>query len=477
MTNIKKIHLHPETIATTMAIFLLSIFLLVVINWGFSWMIYLFCVGGAVLISVVYPRAGFFAILFSMMVFGWSFALTPLYFDNLEIKLFPVDVVFGAVLLGTIFQIFSGKLKFSFQKRDWLVVGFIFLTGIYFIFSFWNPESFFSLAFSSLKNYGFYSLMYFAAAALFQNTKDRERLFQIFFFGASVLVGFILYGILNGEGLWVDVTPLSTIGQRTLGFHHAFYVSLALLALLAYWSFGKEKKDIFLKAVFVFWMLGIAGSLMRHLWIGLLVATGGIYFLIKKDQQKILCRNIFSYGIVLMIGMFLAVYFSWLFPQAEISENINAIGQYFGQRISSFSDISADDSFAWRESVWSAVWEKYRETPIFGIGLGEKIFISQGKYVDIVEVRNVHNSPLIILAQMGIFSIGLLFSLVFSLFRKARQKIISQKGDWMDLATLGGLVFYLAVFMFQPYLELNMLSLPFWMILGLLRADNLKLRG
>ncbi len=84
-----------------------------------------------------------------------------------------------------------------------------------------------------------------------------------------------------------------------------------------------------------------------------------------------------------------------------------------------------------------------------------------------MEVRNIHNSYLVILVQMGIPALVVLSLLSFQIVKNIKTII---KKDWLQTALVLVLISLLVNFMFQPYLETNLLGIFFWIILGLLRA-------
>jgi hypothetical protein len=48
-----------------------------------------------------------------------------------------------------------------------------------------------------------------------------------------------------------------------------------------------------------------------------------------------------------------------------------------------------------------------------------------------------------------------------------KQLLFKKEKKWIDISIITLLIFYLGVFMFQPYLETNLLGIFFWIILGL----------
>jgi O-antigen ligase len=117
--------------------------------------------------------------------------------------------------------------------------------------------------------------------------------------------------------------------------------------------------------------------------------------------------------------------------------------------------------------VWSEGFREYSKNPIFGLGLGQRIYVENEDYRDFVEVRNIHNSLLVLLFQFGLTPFFLFLAFIYANLKDILQKA---KKDWIDTALIIFLVYYLVIFLFQPYLETNLLGIFFWIILGLIAA-------
>ncbi len=452
-------------------ILLASFFILSNFAVGFIFPLFIFFFGLSAVIAFSHPRSGIYAIVFLTFIFERFFTLQPIILGRSEYKLYPLDILFLAVILGIIFQKIQGKIKFNFKKIDFLSIGFILLSAIYFLASIFVIKSDFALSFSSFKNYAFYPLFYFSIIFLINKKEHLENFLRFAFAGAVGIIFFIIYGLISGEGLWSQFTPLSTEGIRTLAFTHAFYLSLAFIAIISYFAFKKERLTKIYHTVLILWIVGIVGSMMRHLWIGLAVALVLMYFIIPKDIKnnfRKLTISIIASALIFFVGL---VYLASIFPNTEISDASNSVSKVISSRFVSVFSASNDESFAWRTVAWKEALKEYSKNPVLGIGFGKKVFVEIGKYRDLVEVRNIHNSLLVILAQMGVFSVILLFTLIFTNIKKLYKKI--SKG-WFDFALLGMACFYLIVILFQPYLETNLLGIFFWMILGLIRVETYR---
>ncbi|MFZ2226055.1 MAG: O-antigen ligase family protein [Candidatus Moraniibacteriota bacterium] len=468
MFDIKqKNQIQPETISAIFSIVFLSLFILANFFVGFVLPLYLLAVAIAFALAVMHPRSGLLTLIFLTLIFERFFTLSPLVLGKVEYKLFLPDIIMLGILLGLLFARL-GKHKNTtkkFQLADGLLLGFMILNIIYYFLSVYLFGSDAYLSFSSLKNYVFYGLLYFITYLTINSREQLDRLLKFYFSGAVLILGFVLFGILNGEGLWTQFTPLSTEGVRILAFPHGLYLSLVFIPVLLFAIFRKKNWLIIFSLAFA---VGIVGTMMRHLWVALALAIALIYIFLKREQ-KINARNIFLKTIFPLIGAsILFFYLALLLPQSKLNDSFSGVSKALSQRSISIANAGDDESFIWRTIVWRSAWEKYRNNLILGIGTGQTVSVENGKYHDFIEIRNMHNSFLTILVQFGILGIGLFLAFVLvhvkMLFREA-----DFRQNFHKLAFFSILTICLVAFMFQPYLETNLLAMFFWINLGLIR--------
>ena len=458
--------------------------------------------GGA--IAFFYPRAGLAAAVFLTFIFERFFALQPLFIGRNEYKLYPLDIILIAVLASVALHLFisrhserseesrnnsaavldngipqknrsGGKIK----SAGFYLTAFIILSAIYFFISVFVLKNDFGLSFSSLKYYSFYPLLYFAAAYLFGSREKVLWLLKFALAGAVGIIFFIVYGLVSGHGLWSDFTPLSTEGVRTLAFTHAFYLSMTLTAVVIYAVYSREKQSRghgreqmivkILSILAAVWIIGIVGSMMRHLWGSLLVVFLAGLFLVPQKLRKKYLRTAAAYAGAALIAIMVFTYLALMFPASTMNDVAARAGEIISRRVESLGSVSTDESFSWRNVVWKEAAGEYLKSPFFGVGFGKKLYTQIESYKDYVEVRNIHNSYLVILVQMGIPALILLG---FFAWRIVKEIKANWRGDWMETGFVLVLIGLLVNFMFQPYLETNLLGIFFWLTLGLLRGAN-----
>lgn len=478
--NKPSFNIHIETLSAIFIIVFVSAFILANFFIGFTWPIYLTAMAVAFILSVFYPRSGLYAIIFLTIVFERFFTLAPVYIGRMEYKFYPIDIIILAIFLGLFFNFFqktkAERNNFKLIKNDWVLIAFIFLNIIYFLASVFVIKSNTSLAFSSLKNYGFYSLFYFISWMLIQNREELKRLFHFFLAGALAIIGFIFFGIINGKGLWTQFTPLSTPGVRILAFTHGLYLSLAFMAVIVYLILGKNKlKKRYLYWILPIWLIGIVGTMMRHLWINLILALLIIYYFVPKKKKKIFRKLAKNFSLIFLIGLTFVIYFVSISPNSQSAFFVQNTVHDIEERGVSIINARADKSFNWRKLVWNTAYDDFKNNPVLGIGTGKLIYVQTQNYHDYVEIRNIHNSFLAILIQTGFLGFGILAYFLYKNIHDLMKALKKKTYQFYALSILGALVFYLGAIMFQPYLETNLLSIFFWIGLGLSREIAVNL--
>jgi O-antigen ligase len=276
-----------------------------------------------------------------------------------------------------------------------------------------------------------------------------------------------------GEGLWSGYTPLSTGGVRKLAFTHGLYLTLAFFPSILYLIFinvhKKYTRAMGWHVMLSFWMLGIVGTLMRHLWIALLGVLMSLWIFLPNEKRKLFIKTITKLAVPFMIGGVCIFYVIVMNPQSIFSRQLEKTLGFVSTRAISVVSSGEDESFSWRSLVWKSAYERFQSNPLLGIGTGEKIYVEKEGYREFIEGRNIHNSYLAILIQLGIVGIGLFLS---GVYMNIKNLFFSQGDDeymFYKFSILSVMAIYILAMPFQPYLEANLLAIFFWMSLGLAR--------
>jgi O-antigen ligase len=162
------------------------------------------------------------------------------------------------------------------------------------------------------------------------------------------------------------------------------------------------------------------------------------------------------------------IYGILLFPQSDVSQDVITIFSLVSERVYSSVD-QFDESGHWRTVIWSESWQSLYESHFLGIGLGQGMYVEIGGYRDFVEVRNIHNSLLALLLQMGVIGFMVFGTYVFLALQYSWRVFFSPHEEGIITRTLYALVLFQCIaFLFQPYLETNLLSVFFWITIGVL---------
>ncbi len=470
MQDEKSKKLSLDLIAAIFIVAFVGMFLMANYFFGFNLPLYLVAMSVGSAAAFLHPRAGLYAIIFLTFIFERFFTLAPIVMGRSEYKLYPIDVLIFALLAGIAFQIAARKLSFKFKKIDLAIFVFIAMSVSYFFLSTIVFHSNSSLTFSSSKNYAYYALLYFATFILINNQKHLKELAATLYAGAISILWFVFYGIVTGKGLWSDFTPLSTEGVRTLAFTHGFYLAMMLLLSLVYIAYRWNRFSKWLLILTPIWFLGVAGSMMRHLWISLFFAVIFLIVIFAKAERERIKKYATNYILIVTCLLVVIFYGATLFPRSEAYESLmNSVGM-FSSRVTSITNTGGDESIIWRSAVWQQSIKQYVSSPLIGIGYGKLVSVEIGKYHDFVEIRNIHNSFLVILVQMGIMGLGsLAAAIIFLGYPLLKKKFSDDTWQIASSAAMGILLMQIIAFMFQPYLEANLLSIFFWINLGLLR--------
>ncbi len=443
---------------------------------GFSLPLYLGVLPLSAGLAFFFPRAGLVAALITTLLFERFFTLQPLVIGENAYKLYPLDIILGAVLFSGLFLwLREGRGFLRLRAMDgWLISFFVFISALFFGMLLGERGVFLEVAFSTWKNYIFYGALIFFLGGAIRSKEDVLALVKLLWYGLLGASVFLFVGIVRGGGLWTEYTPLSTAGTRFLAFPHAFYFSLGLLVLLLSLPLWYEKVKKEQRLLLMLWTLilvaGIALSLMRHLWLGLtitlLVAIAFSPFIYGRVLFRYIGRFIFP-----LVSIFATFFvFLTIVPMSNTSLKFSQGLSVMQERFISIGN-QYDESLAWRGKVWESTWVHFRINPLLGIGFGVSVPVELGDYHQFVEVRNMHNSWLALLVQTGVIGTLLFLGYLVTLLVAFWRLVLIDDTLRQARLALSGLVFFQAlVFFSQPYLETNLLSLFFWLTLGIIRA-------
>ena len=456
-----------------------------VILFGFSLPLYILFV--LILAAVIFavPGTGLPIIILSTMWFQRWFTLEPIVLGDVVYKLYPLDVVFLLTILAFIFHQAFGKERFHLpiHRLESMFLVFFFTCVLYLARSFLDGQADQALAVSAFKNYAFYGMLYFLIIYSVRSLVELKRLLKVLLVGGFGIIGFIFIGIIRGEGLWTEFNPLSTEGVRLLSFPHAFYLSFVLVLTLVLFVYRLRPERV---TVLTMWiqLIGLLGSLMRHLWISVFLVTAFLFVVVPKTVKAATAR-FFAKNVALLTlaGTFVA-FVVILFPLSDASLTVRDFTQPVYQRARSLARSTADSSARWRIFAWRAARESFTEHALFGVGYGQDLTIDFETYRVVVPIRDLHNSLLVLLVQMGMLGFGIFLASLIMIGVRFFDAWKRRGMYWpYQLALFGAWLVFVAASFWQPYFETNFTGIFFWILLGFLMVslrlddENVNLTG
>lgn len=470
--SISNFLIEPTTLYAAITYAYLAAFIVVGIIYQPSLLLYALITLSAAIFIIPYPTIGLGAIVIMTMWFERFFTLQSLVIDNQTYKLYPLDIVVGLTIIGIVIGALRHRHwpSINWQICDRILLLFIIYTSYKFIVSTITPGADFSIAFSSFKNYAIYPVLYFLVLILLRHRENWTNMIRTMIGAGVGIIAFIIIGLALGEGLWTEYTPLSTSGVRLLAGTHAFYlivISMITISMIAEYS---RRWRVVMIGLLMVWLVGIVGSLMRHLWVAMAVGGAAILTMVADHERHRLVR----YGAqAVLVVIMLATIIFWLtslFPNTAFQATLDQVADNTFSRVGSVSDLSVDTSATWRVMVWQVAFERWLENPAFGVGFGQAITIGGTDWQTNEFIRNIHNSPLAIAVQTGLVGIGLLVLWLYTIFNYGFQTLRNHR----DYTLIAGLIAALAVLifssLFQPYLETNLTGIFLWIIAGLIRV-------
>lgn len=462
-SRISKVTLYTILATIFVVLFVISTFFI-----GFSLPIYILCLFFASVFIFINPEVGLYVIIICTLIFERFFTLQPLVWGENVYKIYPLDILLLVTILSfLVYKIKNPDKKFFISKVGLAILVFVFFSFVSVIYGVVKGGQV-SLALSSFKNYAVYAVFFFLIINLIQSRQQFKRLINVFLISGVFLLFFVGAGFIRGAGLWIEYTPLSTLGTRLLAPTHAFYLSLIVLFSLILWVYRKNIFGSFAGILILIQLLGIVGSLARHLWIGLVIAFIVSFLLLKRKYKKNLLKILAFQILIILILVLIYSWFSYLI-YGEISLfNLELVKSSL-IRLKTLSLAPEDESAYYRLFAWQRAWQLFKEKPIFGIGFGHQLTFDFFGYPTRIEVRELHNDFIGIALQMGIIGLCSFLSILiifikslFGIFKK-----ISQDLRPYLIGTIGGLVLFIISANFGTYFDINLLVIFFWIILGM----------
>lgn len=463
--------------ATRMTILIMGLFLFSTILFGQSLILYIVALVLCSFFILQYPAVGLVSSLVLTMWFERHMTLQPLIAGGITYKVYPIDFFLLLTGIGVLIGLLQKKLHWQWKRLDTIIAIFGLLVTVAFARSFVTSGVSPEIAFSTFKNYILYAIIYVYASLLLTNRDEWQWCMKWFAIGGVGLFFFLVYGMLAGEGVWSEYTPLSTLGTRLIAGTHIFYMTLFSFWVLAMYIW--ESKQDRHTPPFILFLLAIIGvglvvSLVRHLWIALLVLLGvWLIFFVKEERDRFL--QIFVKGAVAFVCVgFIGV---WLYGlvTGEPPRQLTRIAFVVAERVSVSNVINlTDSSFGWRVAAWQAGVDLWQADPIFGAGLGRPLVGLFDVTPFEIFVRDLHNNYLGILIQLGLVGIGLVVYWIYYVLKDSYtlwyyrdQLEIFEKR--LLFTCLSWILLFVIVFSVSVYWDVNFFIIWWWFALAAFR--------
>ena len=462
----------PAIIYTIFATVFVSIFVVSTFFTSFNVYLYVFCLGFASFFILKKPEAGLYTIIISTFIFEQFFTLQALVFGENVYKIYPLDILIIVTLISFVFHLLRSGQKIRLSQVGLGIIVFIIFCIISFAYGLATAGDF-DTSFSTLKNYALYSILFFLVINIIRERVQVERLVKIFLFGGLALFFFIFYGIINKSGLWIEYTPLSTVGTRLLAPTHAFYLCIVVLILLNFLAYKKNYFGQLAVPIILIQILGVVGSLSRHLWLALAVGVLFSFFFLSKRNKKSLLKILAIQLFLVIIVISLYLWFDYI-----ISGKLNTMVDEFikstAARLQSFSVFMEDESSTFRLLAWQEAWKSFKGSPLVGIGFGHKLTFDYFGYPVRIDIRELHNNFVGIALQMGLLGFTA-FGAANILFCRQAYKIFKKSAKQFRpyiLSFFACYILFLVCANFGTYFDINLLVIFFWIFLGVVVATG-----
>lgn len=453
---------------TLLAVIFVSLFIISTFFIPFNIYLYLLVLFFASLFIFKKPEVGLYAIIVLTFIFERFFTLQPIVWGEYTYKIYPLDILTIITSLSfLVYKLRRPQGKLFIEKQGTIILIFALFALFSTIYGIWHGGMT-SLAFSTFKNYAIYSIFFFLVINIIDTREKLKRLVEVFLISGVALLFFILLGWWRRQGLWIEYTPLSTLGTRLLAPTHAFYLSLVVLFSLNLYAYKKKLFSGLTFPIILIQLLGIIGSLSRHLYLALFLAIFVSFIFIPRQHKKNLLKIILTQTLLIVI---LIAIFSWTsyLLTGEVPILGSEIVKSTVARIKTISLAPEDESSYFRVFAWQKAWQEFKRNPILGIGFGQRLTFDFFGWSTRIEVRDLHNDFIGIGLQMGIggFVIFLALNLYFLfLILKNLKKVSNELRPYL-LGVLACFVLFVIAANFGVYFDINLLVIFYWIILGM----------
>jgi len=396
-------------------------------------------------------------------------------FNPVKYLIFEILVILGMMFWG--FKILEKEeIKFISTPLNLPIISFISICTLSLL---WSDSLFVSLKELPLFLTG--PLLYFIVVNNIHSEKQVSLIITLMVFVGGL---FGVYGIFQYNGIdfpfWIGNYGRGKVfGLFGNVGYFAEYLILPLPIAISLFLVSKNR----IKKILLFiGILVIGGGLLVTFTRGPYLATGiSIIFMIllfiTYQSKDFLLKN--KKVFILVLVVIILVTFLFMIPNP-----LNKSGTFISglkNRIL-YTQLDTDSSLRRRIAIWKFTIPMIKERPLFGSGIGTFKYNTlryQAKFFDQVENRRfypygiadkAHNEYLQIVAEVGIFGLGIFLWIIFSYFNHG-IKLLKRLKDKYKQGIIIGLMGSVTAFLIDSFLWFP-LHLPatvvlFWLALGL----------
>ena len=416
------------------------------------------------------------AVFYTQFTLFFIIAATPLsinieeYTDSFGLFLPTEPLLFGTMLL-LLFQSLKHSVFPSYLKNSSITWAVCFYLLVIFFTTITSENPIVSIKFLLARLWFIVPLFFYGAKVMVE--PKNIRLFLWLFVSTMIIA--ITYTLLvhasyrfgEKEGHWV-MWPFFK--------DHTIYGALVALVVPLIFALYFSKKHnalqqfILLGFLFIS-LLGLYFSYTRAAWLSVALSLL-VWFFIKYKIK-------FSWLFLIALGVGIYLALSWVQIEQTLAQNkYEHTTENFGERLKSATNMTSDASNLERINRWSCAIDVFKERPLTGFGPGMYAFeyarFQRPENLTIISTNfgnlgNAHSEYLGAMAEMGIFGLLSILTLVSTLFYEGITLYLKWPKEDKEIRTLlMGMIVALATYFIHAflnnYLDTDKAAVPIWLM-------------
>jgi len=362
-----------------------------------------------------------------------------------DAKVYAQDLVLVALTIYLVAQIICKKRSQILKMTSTKFFVLFFLWGLLSI-----VRGYPRYGFSAIGESRWYVLIiiyYFFILFSFQDKKDVTWFLKwiTFFIPVMIIEHFVLFFFFGG-----NIGEAGRIAFRFINATETLLVAFLLIFLFLFYLNRRTRiSNWWFYSIFFVLLSIIIVVQTRSVW---LATAGGLFaaiILIKKKSVRWLLPIVLTIFLLFIFAPFISQ-----FVGENISKNLEKSAIFL-------KSPGEDPTAAWRLDAWQQEFQKSKENPIIGEGLGG--------YSEWFDGQNwlrvmVHNGYIMVFSKFGIVGNLLLFGGIFFWYKEMNQYVKNEKDPYYKFTGIG---LQVGVFMHLIYTTFYDFTMFFWILLSL----------